>query len=411
MKYRGTALCLLLVTLAGCGAPLSQQTTLPKSYNLSQSEFRADGVSKRRIAIGMQGTTDASKLASRYGLRIINSIPSIKSAVFEVPENTTPEKLIAKLKQSEKLAFAQPINLVKNERSVNDPQAKDQYHLNLTNALQAWDVTMGEKSTVIAVVDSGIDPNHPDLAGKVVAKYSALTKDDNIRDGDGHGTHTAGIAAAMANNNEGVAGMAPQCGLMIVKVLDDKGNGAEDAIAEGITWAADHGAKVISMSFGLYKRSPLIEAALQHALDKDVVLVASAGNGEKATNATDAPHVPSTYAGVLEVTSTDKKDNHDIWSNFGSCAFLCAPGVNVLSTMPTYQVAKGGTLNYGLMSGTSMAAPCVAGVVGLIRSKHPDWNREQVADALKNSAHDLGMPGHDCMYGYGRVDAFKALSF
>ncbi|MGE5707873.1 MAG: S8 family peptidase, partial [Bacteroidota bacterium] len=97
-------------------------------------------------------------------------------------------------------------------------------------------------------------------------------------------------------------------------------------------------------------------------------------------------------------------------SNFGECAFLCAPGVNVLSTMPTYKVPKGGTLHYGLMSGTSMAAPCVAGVAGLVRSKHPEWDRTQVAEALKQSARDLGSPGQDCLYGYGRVDALKAVS-
>lgn len=403
---------LLLALVAGCASQTPLSTTALKStkfYRMDQTEFRADGVSKSRIVVGFRTLSNASSFATKYGLRVKSSINPIKSVVFELPLGTAPETMLTKLRQDASVAYAQTVSKVSLEKEVNDPRAKEQYALNVTNALKAWDVTMGERTTTIAVIDTGIDPNHPDLVNKVVSKYNVFTKDDQVKDGAGHGTHTAGIAAAMADNNEGVAGMAPQCGLMIVQVLDANGSGSEDSIAQGIVWAADHGAKVMTMSLGLYKRSDVVEKALQYALDKDVVLVASAGNSNKKNDPVTAPHLPSTYPGVVEVAATDKNDKKAYFSNYGKTVTVAAPGVDILSTVPTYPTGDASTTTYATMSGTSMASPCAAGVIGLIRAKHPDWNREQVVEHLKKSTTDLGTPGFDETFGNGRVDALKAV--
>lgn len=404
---------LLVAMFAGCSVQTTGRTlSSTNAYTMDPTEFRADGVSKTRIAVGFKTTTDADVFAAKYGLRVRRSISSLKSAIFDIPLGTNPESMVTKIQNTEKTAvsFVETISKVKLEKEVNDPRAKEQYALNVTNALKAWDVTMGQKTTAIAVIDTGIDPNHPDLVGKVISKYNVFTKNDQVKDGAGHGTHTAGIAAAMADNSEGVAGMAPQCGLMIVQVLDANGSGSEDTIAEGITWAADHGAKVMTMSLGLYQRSELVEKALQYALDKDICLVASAGNSNKRNDHLTAPHLPSTYPGVIEVAATDKNDKKAYFSNYGKTVTVAAPGVDILSTVPTYRCDDAQTLNYATMSGTSMASPCAAGVVGLIRAQHPDWTREQVVEQLKKSSTDIGTAGFDEYFGNGRVDALKAVT-
>jgi subtilisin family serine protease len=226
-------------------------------------------------------------------------------------------------------------------------------------------------------------------------------------DDHGHGTHCAGIAAAIADNAEGGAGVAPGVGLMSVKVLDARGGGSDATIAEGIVYAADHGAKVASMSLGLYKRSKVIEDALQYALDHDVVLVASAGNNNAENDPVAAPHLPSTFPGVIEVAATDAKDAKARFSNFGKTVSVAAPGVDILSTLPTYSVGR--DLNYGMMSGTSMASPFVAGVAGLVRSQFPNLTNKEVKAKIEASADDLGTKGFDTTFGHGRVNALNAV--
>jgi len=205
-----------------------------------------------------------------------------------------------------------------------------------------------------------------------------------------------------------VAGVAPGVGIMSVKVIDAKGRGSDATIAEGIVYAADHGAKVMSMSLGLYKRSQIIEDALQYALDKDVVLCASAGNNNALNDPESAPHLPSTYPGVIEVAATDVLDKKARFSNFGKTVAVAAPGVDIMSTLPTKtgQTAK----PYGKMSGTSMASPYVAGLAALVRSQFPTMKQAEVKAHIQRTADDLGDQGFDPIFGHGRVNAFKAVS-
>ena len=215
----------------------------------------------------------------------------------------------------------------------------------------------------------------------------------------------AGIigGAASVSGGVGVAGLGNKCMILPVKVLSN-GSGSLDTIAEGVIWAAYHGAKVLSMSLGIYRRSPVVEKALDYALKKDVVITASAGNNGSENDPIKAPHLPSTHPGVIEVAATDANDKKASFSNFGKTVSVAAPGVDILATLPTSQGS------YGSMSGTSMAAPHAAGLAGLIRSAHPDWNREQVKKWMEQSANKLGGTGFSPLYGHGRIDAFAAVS-
>lgn len=383
---------LAVAMIAGCGINPVVSTSTNRS--MANNEFRADGVSKSEVVVGFNQQPSGLRYTVKKTIRGINA------TVLAVPSGMTPEAVIADVKAKYSVRYAQTNSRVMLDAEYNDPRLKEQYSLNVTNAIKAWDVTKGDRATTIAVIDTGIDPNHPDLKNKITSSWNVFSKTSTVKDGAGHGTHTAGIAAAAVGNGEGVAGVAPDCGLMIVQVLDENGSGSEQSIADGIVWAADHGAKVMTMSLGLYKRSKVVEDALQFALDKDVVLCASAGNNNAMNDPEKAPHLPSTYPGVIEVAATDNQDKKASFSNWGTTVAVAAPGVNILSTVP------GG---YQTMSGTSMASPFAAGVAALIRSRHPEWNREQVRKALEASVADLGDKGFDKYFGHGRVDALSAV--
>lgn len=393
---------LAMMLVAGCGTTQMGPSLSTKSAG--GNEFRADGVSKTEVVVRFVGQRAA------IPFRVKKTIPGINATVVEVPAGTTPEQVIETLKAKYAIKYAQPVNRIVLDDVAADPMMKDQYQLDVTGAIKAWDVTKGDRNVQIAVIDTGIDPNHPDLKDKITSSWNVFTKTSTVRDGAGHGTHCAGIAAAAVGNGQGGSGIAPGCGLMVVQVLDQNGSGSDQTIADGIVWAADHGAKVMTMSLGLYKRSQVIEDALQYALDKDVVLCASAGNNNAENNPETAPHLPSTYPGVIEVAATDNKDAKASFSNWGTTVSVAAPGAKILSTVPTYPCSNAKTTSYATLSGTSMASPCAAGVAGLIRSRHPEWNREQVRKALEASAKDIGDQGYDKYFGFGRVDALAAVS-
>ena len=285
----------------------------------------------------------------------------------------------------------------------NDEMFKDQYAHRVSNSLAGWKITQGSDKVTIAVVDTGVDLKHPDLAAKLVPGRDIVDGDDEPNDGHYHGTHCAGIAAAIANNGIGVAGFAPNVRIMPVRVLDNGGSGTSADVANGMIWAADHGAQVISMSLGGSSNPAVKEEAVKYALSKDVVLVAAMGN-----RGDNSQIFPAAQPGVVAVGATDNADRRASFSQYGKWISVSAPGVNILSTFPTNGPA--GKKNYGSISGTSMATPAVAGVVALIRSQFPDMNREQVRAQLEQGTDDLGDKGYDDYYGHGRINVAKALT-
>jgi subtilisin family serine protease len=402
------------VLLAGCGvgnSPRPVAASVHGKVYFQPSDFTAAGVSKKQIVVKLAGRGLPQSL-SRQGAgapTVTGKINALQTMVVDVGAGQDLAALLKDLRADKAVAYAEPLQRVELEKDVNDPKAGQQYSLKVSHTVEAWDTQMGAPSVIVAIIDSGVDMNHPDLKAKIVPQsYNVLDHSNKPMDDLGHGTHCAGIAAAIADNAEGVAGVAPGVGLMSVKVLDARGGGSDATIAEGIVYAADHGAKVASMSLGLYKHSKVIEDALQYALDHDVVLVASAGNNNKENDPVSAPHLPSTYPGVIEVAATDAKDAKATFSNIGKTVTVAAPGVDILSTMPTYNVGR--TLNYGLMSGTSMASPFVAGLAGLVRSQYPNLTNKEVRAKIEAAADDLGTKGFDTVYGHGRVNAQAAVN-
>lgn len=271
-----------------------------------------------------------------------------------------------------------------------------QWNLPAIETNRGWNITKGKEDVIVAVVDTGVDLNHPDLKGKLLEGYNVVDPKSKPLDDVGHGTHVAGIIGAIVNNSEGVAGMSWYNKVLPVKVLDNSGSGTTYAVAEGIIWAADHGAKVINMSLGNYADAQFLHDAIKYAFDRDIVLIAATGNDN-----TERPGYPAAYPEVFAVSATDPDMNKASYSNYGDYVDVMAPGTSIASTYPNNQ--------YAALSGTSMASPHVAALAGLIRSLNPDLTNTEVMDLMRQSVIDLGDPGHDKYYGYGQVDVYKAL--
>ncbi|MFM9370538.1 S8 family serine peptidase [Streptomyces sp. Da 82-17] len=286
-----------------------------------------------------------------------------------------------------------------------DPMRDQQWALDALKLPAAWESEKG-KDTVIAVVDSGADLDHPDLKGRLVDGHDFVDGDDEPLDRNGHGTHVAGIAAAHTDNGVGVAGGAPDAKIMPVRVLGADGSGENANITKGIVWAADHGADVINLSLGEgplmsnLLKGGILNAAMQHAHAKGAVVVAAAGNDGANTQ----PYKVTTP--VLIVGASDQSGKPADFSNFGAQNAVSAPGVGILSTLPTYRTRE--TLKndsgYGKLDGTSMASPYVAAVAAVLHGQGRD--PDQIMDAIRSTAKN---PDKNAKLGLGVVDAEAAV--
>ncbi len=265
----------------------------------------------------------------------------------------------------------------------------------------------------VAILDTGVDKDHPELSGALVAGYDIINDDDDPDDDNGHGTHCAGIVAAAYKNSmtglnhNGVVGVAHGVSIMPVKVLDSGGSGTYTEIADGIIWAADHGADVISMSLSGRSGSTLLRDAIRYAIDEnDVVVVAAAGNAGKRNANMNNVQYPAKYPEVIAVGATDSKDARAKFSSTGTGLDVVAPGVTIWSTNNDGK--------WKAASGTSMACPHVAGTVGLVLSNSlpgaGSWTPELMHAHINASVEDLGANGRDSAYGYGLVDTYLAVT-
>ncbi len=278
----------------------------------------------------------------------------------------------------------------------DDPYFGTQWGMQKIEVDWAWNVSLGSREVLVAVLDTGIDWHHPDLSSNYVPiGYDWVNDDNDPMDDYGHGTHCAGTIAAALNNSQGIAGMA-QVRIMAEKVLNNRGDGYSDWIANGIYHAVQQGAEVISMSFGDYDGSEVVHEAIKYAYTAGVLIVACVGNDNR-----DARFYPAAYPEVISVSATDSDDGKATFSNFGEWVELAAPGVGVLSTIPNN--------DYQSYGGTSVACPFVSGLCALILSALPNSTASFVRYLLRYSADDLGNLGFDEYYGYGRINAKKAL--
>jgi subtilisin family serine protease len=270
-----------------------------------------------------------------------------------------------------------------------DPLWRNQWGPADIGAPAAWAVTTGSPRIVIAMVDTGVDASQPDLRGALVPGYDFVNGDNDPSDDNGHGTRTAGIAGARADNGLGISGVCPRCSIMPVKVTGANGTATWLNVASGIAWAADHGASVISMSLG-GGPSDAVAQAIRYAQSKGVLVVAAAGNGGSSQ-----PFYPAADPGVLSVGATQKTGKLYSWSNYGSWVDVAAPGCDT-----TTFVGDG----FGQFCGTSASAPLVAGLAGLAFSYSPTSSAETIEHAIVSSAYHLdGVTD-------GRVDAVGTLA-
>ena len=292
----------------------------------------------------------------------------------------------------------------------NDPNyASQSVYLQAMNLPDAWNTTTGNESMIMAIIDSGVQLNHPDLAGRLVPGWDFVNNDSDPSDDFGHGTMVTGIAAASTNNSRGVAGATWQGKIMPIKVLDSRGSADDLNIALGIKWAVDRGANVINLSLGgPGEGTGILQQYVDYATSRNVVVVAAAGNdGDKGVLEATAPHYPAACAGVIAVGSTDAAGNHSSFSSYGNWVDVVAPGA-VSETRGIMTTMKGST--YGAGSGTSFSAPLVSGVAFLMRAADPNASQGTISNRLIASARDLGPAGVDAVYGRGMVDATAALA-
>ncbi|MBD0379127.1 S8 family peptidase [Paenibacillus sedimenti] len=271
-----------------------------------------------------------------------------------------------------------------------------QWNLPLIETVQGWQVNRGAEDVVVAVVDTGVDLEHPDLKDNLLSGYNVISGTDSPQDDVGHGTHVAGVISALVNNSLGVAGMTWYNKVLPIKVLDQTGAGSTYAVAQGIIWAADHGAKVMNLSLGNYADSSFLHDAIKYAYDKDVALIAASGNDN-----TEQPGFPAAYPEVFAVAASDSENNKAPFSNYGDYIDVAAPGVSIASTYPNNQ--------YAALSGTSMASPHVTALAALIRSTNPMLKNTEVYEIIRQSAQDLGSPGKDKYFGFGLIDVVRAV--
>ncbi|PNH86130.1 S8 family serine peptidase [Arthrobacter sp. AFG20] len=272
------------------------------------------------------------------------------------------------------------------------------------DAVEAWGVTTGDGIRV-AVLDTGVASDNADISPKVVARANfstAVTGEDNY----GHGTHVAGIIAA-TKDTTGVSGVCPGCSILDGKVINDSGSGSTSAIVNGINWAVENGAKVINMSLGQRTPSQALEAAVNDAWNKGVVIVAAAGNA-----GTPDQFYPAAYPNVIAVAATDNSDAKASFSTYGNWVDVAAPGVNVYSTFPKHPFvigsSSGRSMGYDIASGTSMASPVVAGVAGLVWSTPAGTANTSVRASVESTADKIDGTGTNWVHG--RVNACKAVA-
>jgi thermitase len=293
--------------------------------------------------------------------------------------------------------FTYQWNLDNTGQSGGDPDAD-------VDAPEAWDISLGAASTVLAVIDTGADLDHPDLAGNLVSGASFVTYTVSPQDDHGHGTHVAGVAAAVTNNGVGAAGICPNCKVMPLKALNDDNWGYYSWWIGAIEYAVDNGAQLINMSMGGTDYSHLLHDAVRYAYDANVPIVAAMMNNGDTTL-----YYPAAFTETIAIGATDRYDDRSDFSNYGDHIDLVAPGTAILSTLLDD--------TYAIWDGTSMATPHVAGTIGLINSVRPGYTIEELRAILRATAEDqVGPPsedkaGWDEYFGAGRLNVAQAVQY
>lgn len=401
----GVLLAVLAAVLAGAGpadrAAARSRTDPAWSLVVRLAPAEVVGAAERQ-----QAHSEVAEVAAELGLEQRHHLPALDALVFAVPGSTA--------EAAQRLAAVDGVTQVERDAAVrghqlvpNDDRWTKQWGLARVNAPEAWSVTTGDSGVTIAILDTGVDAEHADLVANVTGDLiqslveplseqtgeGANFTDDgaptDTSDRHGHGTASAGVAAADSDNTEGIAGTCWDCRLLPVKVLGDDGSGAASDVAAGIQYAVDAGVDVISLSLGTDTRTNLLADAVSYAADRDVLVVASAGNF-----GTEDEVYPAAFADAVGVVASDRDDDRYAFSSFGEWAEIAAPGCNPATDL------DGGYKRY---CGTSSAAPVVAGAAGLAVSAE-DVGADRLRQALQ--AGTVPFDGAE----WGRLDAAATLA-
>ena len=313
--------------------------------------------------------------------------------IVDLPGNASEKAVAARLAQHPHFKFAEIDRLVPPDFIPNDPYYGSAWHLPKIGAPTAWDNSQGSGVT-IAILDTGVDGTHPDLASRMVPGWNFYDNNANTSDVQGHGTSVAGTAAAASNNSAGVASVSGQSKIMPIRIASPTAYAYFSTGAQGLTYAADNGARVANISYSGFAGSSTVQNAAQYMKNKGGLVTIAAGN-----NGIDEGFTPTTT--LIAVSATDSNDVKTSWSSYGNFVAVSAPGAGI------YTTAMGG--GYGAPSGTSFSSPVAAGVVALIMAANTALPNTQVESLLYSTAVDLGSAGRDPYYGYGRVNPAGAV--
>lgn len=348
---------------------------------------------------------DRLKFHKTFRTDFVKRFEKLNVDLVKVDKDDISDK-ISELLKDPRVIDAEPDYIATVLETTNDPEVIrgnlwGLYKIKAADdGISAWNYSKSNSNIKIAVLDTGVDKTHEELAGKIADSHNCTdTKDTN--DYFGHGTHVAGIAAGATNNGKGVAGAGYNASILNAKSLGDEGYGYYSWVADCIVWSVDNGAKVINMSLGGTGSSKILESAVNYAWNKGAVVIAAAGN-----YGSSSPVYPAYYKNVVSVAATDKNDRKAGWSNYGRWVSVAAPGVGILSTMPV-TANKIGILNYGYLSGTSMATPHVSGLAALVWSTSYGVNNSSVRRRIEQTADKISGTGK--YWIYGRINALSAV--
>lgn len=358
------------------------------------------------------GVTEVAKVKIKDKYNLTKLKDSKKKGKFVVYKHLNPKAVKDLMKKESEIVSVQQNAYAYAFAFVpNDPYYTYQWHMTIIDMENAWDLSTGSGVTV-AVIDTGVKQSLEDLAGtNFTAGWDFVNNDNDPTDDEGHGSHVAGTIAQTTNNGTGVAGIAYSATIMPVKVLDKRGSGSFDDIAEGIYWATDNGADVINMSLGGSSDLDILRDAVDYAWNHGVVVVCAAGN-----DGVSSSFYPAAYTNSISVSATTSLDTLASYSNYGTTIDISAPGgdsgdnngdgYDDMILQNTFSRTDEG---YYFYAGTSMASPHVAGVAALVIAKNSSLSNAQTRSILETSADDIGASGWDNLFGYGRLNAYEAV--
>ncbi len=342
------------------------------------------------------GVSDAdfTKLMKEKGLKVRHKIHKDSQIWIVGVTPKTEQKAIDEISTHRYIENVEADEIVEPLADVNDPAYLSQWALKKMQVPLAWDSGMG-KGVIVGVVDSGVNYNHSDLSANMLPGWNFFNNNNDPQDMYGHGTLVAGIIGEVGNNGIGGAGVANKVKILPVRIASDTGGTSIGGIYQGMYWAYEHGASIINLSWGKITNDSIVNSAAKDLQSKGVLIVNGAENSGTKKPYTDSPY-------LLTVGATDKNDVVWVKSSFGSYVDLVAPGVDIYSTTRTGL--------YKTSSGTSFSTPMVVAVAALVKSVNPKLSPEAIEQILKETADDRGDVGYDIHYGYGRVNAAKAVS-